>query len=180
MYSLCNKKDPKIRELLLLIKKRENDGWHFDSAEASFEMLVYRTLGYFSSPFSLENYRLIEDRTQQGVSVSQATVKLRINDAISLQVAEGDGPVNALDAALRKALTPFFPYMKNVRLDDFKVRVLGSNVGSDAHVRVWTTFGDENDSWHVAGVSSNIIEASFLALIDGLTYKIYKEQKNGH
>jgi 2-isopropylmalate synthase len=175
-----DKKDPKIQELLLLIKKRENDGWHFDSAEASFEMLVYRTLGHFSTPFSLENYRLIEDRTVQGVSVSQATVKLRINDEISLQVAEGDGPVNALDAALRKALTPYFPYMQKVSLDDFKVRVLGSNVGSDAHVRVWSTFSDEKDTWHVAGVSSNIIEASWFALIDGLTYKIFKEQKNGH
>ena len=175
-----DKKDPKIQELLLLIKKRENDGWHFDSAEASFEMLVYRTLGHFSTPFSLENYRLIEDRTVQGVSVSQATVKLRINDEISLQVAEGDGPVNALDAALRKALTPYFPYMQKVSLDDFKVRVLGSNVGSDAHVRVWSTFSDEKDTWHVAGVSSNIIEASWFALIDGLTYKIFKEQKNGY
>lgn len=174
-----DKKDPKVQKLLHLIKERENAGWHFDSAEASFEMLVYQVLGYFSMPFSVENYRLIEDRTQQGVSVSQASVKLRVNDEISLQVAEGDGPVNALDAAIRKALTPYFPYMEKVRMDDFKVRVLGSNVGSDAHVRVWSTFGDEKDTWHVAGVSSNIIEASWFAIIDGLSYKIYKETKNG-
>ncbi len=170
-----DKKDPKVQELLRRIKERENAGWHFDSAEASFEMLVCRSLGVFALPFSVDNYRLIEDRTEQGASVSQASVKLHVNGEISHQVAEGDGPVNALDAALRKALVPYFPYMKNVRLDDFKVRVLGSTVGSDAHVRVWTTFGDERDSWHVAGVSTNIIEASWLALIDGLSYKIYKE-----
>ena len=138
-------------------------------------MLVYRSLGVFTLPFRVENYRVIEDRTEQGASVSQASVKLHVGDEISHQVAEGDGPVNALDAALRKALVPYYPYMKNVRLDDFKVRVLGSNVGSDAHVRVWTTFGDERDSWHVAGVSTNIIEASWFALVDGLSYKIYKE-----
>ena len=174
-----DKKDPKVQNLLRLIKERENAGWHFDSAEASFEMLVYRTLGRFESPFSVENYRVIEDRSEQGVSVSQASVKLRVRDEISHQVAEGDGPVNALDAALRKALVPYYPYMKNVHLKDFKVRVLGSNVGSDAHVRVWSTFGDENGVWHVAGVSTNIIEASWFALVDGLSYKLYQESLKG-
>lgn len=174
-----DKKDPKVQNLLRLIKERENAGWHFDSAEASFEMLVYRTLGRFESPFSVENYRVIEDRSEQGVSVSQASVKLRVKDEISHQVAEGDGPVNALDAALRKALVPYYPYMKNVHLKDFKVRVLGSNVGSDAHVRVWSTFGDENGVWHVAGVSTNIIEASWFALVDGLSYKLYQESLKG-
>ena len=174
-----DKKDPKVQNLLRLIKERENAGWHFDSAEASFEMLVYRTLGRFESPFSVENYRVIEDRSEQGVSVSQASVKLRVKDEISHQVAEGDGPVNALDAALRKALVPYYPYMKNVHLKDFKVRVLGSNVGSDAHVRVWSTFGDENGVWHVAGVSPNIIEASWFALVDGLSYKLYQESLKG-
>lgn len=171
-----DKKDPKIQNLLHLIKTRENAGWHFDSAEASFEMLVYKSLGIFTVPFAVEHYRVIEDRTAQGANVSEASVKLRVNDEISHQVAEGDGPVNALDAALRKALQPYYPFMKNVRLDDFKVRVLGSNVGSDAHVRVWTTFGDESGAvWHVAGVSTNIIEASWFALVDGLSYKLYKE-----
>lgn len=174
-----DKKEPKVQNLLRLIKERENAGWHFDSAEASFEMLVYRTLGRFESPFSVENYRVIEDRSEQGVSVSQASVKLRVKDEISHQVAEGDGPVNALDAALRKALVPYYPYMKNVHLKDFKVRVLGSNVGSDAHVRVWSTFGDENGVWHVAGVSTNIIEASWFALVDGLSYKLYQESLKG-
>ena len=172
-----DKRDPIVTQLLATIKEKENAGWHFDSAEASFKMLVFRKLGMFEEPFQVLNYRLIEDKNTQGVSVSQASVKLQIGREISHQVSEGDGPVNALDAALRKALLPYFPVMSKVRLDDFKVRVLGSNVGSDAMVRVWTTFGDEKEQWNVAGVSSNIIEASWLALIDGLSYKILKEQK---
>ncbi len=172
-----DKKDPMVAKLLLAIKEKENAGWHFDSAEASFKMLVYRQLGMFTEPFEFMNYRVTEDKTPQGVSVSQASVKLKIGDKISHQVSEGDGPVNALDAALRKALLPFFPYMAKVRLDDFKVRVLGSSVGSDALVRVWTTFGDDKEHWNVAGVSTNIIEASWLALMDGLCYKILKETK---
>ena len=147
-----DKKDPLVASLLKEIKERENAGWHFDSAEASFKLLVYRHLGMVKEPFKVLNYRVIEDKTPQGVSVSQATVKLQVGDKVSHQVSEGDGPVNALDAALRKALLPFFPNMAKVRLDDFKVRVLGSNVASDATVRVWTTFGDEHGYWNMVGV----------------------------
>lgn len=172
-----DKRDPIVADLLSSIKEKENAGWHFDSAEASFKMLVFRKLGLFEEPFQVLNYRVIEDKNTQGVSVSQASVKLQVGREISHQVSEGDGPVNALDAALRKALLPYFPMMSKVRLDDFKVRVLGSSVGSDAAVRVWTTFGDEKEQWNVAGVSSNIIEASWLALVDGLCYKIMKGQK---
>ena len=172
-----DKKDPVVGKLLTLIKERENAGWHFDSAEASFKMLVYRQLGMVEEPFKVLNYRVIEDKTPQGVSVSQATVKLQVGDKISHQVSEGDGPVNALDAALRKALLPFFPNMAKVKLDDYKVRVLGSNVASDATVRVWTTFGDEKGYWNVVGVSSNIVEAYWMAFVDGLTYKILVDNK---
>ena len=172
-----DKKDPLVASLLKEIKERENAGWYFDSAEASFKLLVYRHLGMVKEPFKVLNYRVIEDKTPQGVSVSQATVKLQVGDQISHQVSEGDGPVNALDAALRKALLPFFPCMESVRLDDFKVRVLGSNVASDATVRVWTTFGDEHGYWNMVGVSSNIIAACWTAFVDGLTYKILIEDK---
>ena len=172
-----DKKDPLVASLLKEIKERENAGWHFDSAEAIFKLLVYRHLGMVKEPFKVLNYRVIEDKTPQGVSVSQATVKLQVGDKVSHQVSEGDGPVNALDAALRKALLPFFPNMAKVRLDDFKVRVLGSNVASDATVRVWTTFGDEHGYWNMVGVSSNIIEASWTAFVDGLTYKILMDEK---
>lgn len=172
-----DKRDPLVQKLLASIKERENAGWHFDSAEASFQMLVFRSLGMFEEPFHVLNYRVIEDKTSQSVSVSQASVKLKVGLEISHQVSEGDGPVNALDMALRKALLPYFPVMANVHLDDFKVRVLGSGCGSEALVRVWTTFSDERDHWNVAGVSSNIIEASWLALVDGICYKLLKDRK---
>ena len=172
-----DKKDPIVQKLLLILKEKENLGYHFDSAEASFKLLVLRHLKMFEEPFQVLNYRVIEDKNTSGVSISQASVKLSVNDKISHQVSEGDGPVNALDAALRKALLPYFPKMANVRLDDFKVRVLGSKIGSDALVRVWTTFGDEKEEWNVVGVSSNIIEASWQAFADGLCYKILKDKK---
>lgn len=172
-----NKKDPVVSEILDMVKDMENQGWHFDTAEGSFTVLASRKLGLFVDRFQTLGYRVIEDSTQKGSNVSEATVKLRIGAEISHQVCEGDGPVNALDAALRKALAPYFDFMENVRLDDFKVRVLGNNVGSDAKVRVWATFGDADEQWNVAGVSTNIIEASWLALLDGLNYKIMKETR---
>lgn len=172
-----NKKDPVVGEILETIKEMENQGWHFDTAEGSFTVLASRKLGLFVDRFATLGYRVIEETNQRGMSISEATVKLRIGAEVSHQVSEGDGPVNALDAALRKALTPYFEYIQNVRLDDFKVRVLGNNVGSDAKVRVWATFGDADEQWNVAGVSTNIIEASWLALLDGLNYKIMKETR---
>jgi 2-isopropylmalate synthase len=172
-----NKKDPVVGEILEMVKDMENQGWHFDTAEGSFTVLASRKLGLFVDRFSTLGYRVIEETNQRGMSISEATVKLKIGAEISHQVSEGDGPVNALDAALRKALAPYFDYIESVRLDDFKVRVLGNNVGSDAKVRVWATFGDHDEQWNVAGVSTNIIEASWLALLDGLNYKIMKETK---
>jgi 2-isopropylmalate synthase len=172
-----DKKDPVVAEILAQIKDMEKQGYQFETAEGSFQMLARRKLGLFEDRFTVHGYRVIEEKTLcGGQPVSEATVKIKVGSEMSHQVSDGDGPVNALDAALRKALTPYFPYMAQVRLDDFKVRVLGSNVGSDARVRVWATFGDENEQWNVAGVSENIIEASWLALLDGLNYKIMKEK----
>ena len=172
-----SKKDPVVSDILETIKEMENQGWHFDTEEGSFSVLACRKLGLFVDRFQTLGFRVIEEINQRGVSISEATVKLRIGAEISHQVSEGDGPVNALDAALRKALAPYFDYISTVRLDDFKVRVLGNNVGSDAKVRVWATFGDSQEQWNVAGVSTNIIEASWLALLDGLNYKIMKETR---
>jgi len=114
---------------------------------------------------------------EDGVHVSEASVKLQIGDKIIHEVSEGDGPVNALDKSLRKALIEHFPSIGAVKLDDYKVRVLGSKVGTDASVRVWITFGDGKESWHTAGVSTNIIEASWLALLDGINYYILVTEK---
>ncbi len=173
-----DKKDPVVGEILNAVKEMEKQGWQFETAEASFEILARRRLGLFVEPFEVIGYRVIEEKPGlDDRPISEATVKIRVGNQMSHQVSDGDGPVNALDAALRKALTPFFPAMAQVRLDDFKVRVLGSQVGSDARVRVWATFGDTESQWNVAGVSENIIEASWLALLDGLNFKLMKENK---
>lgn len=173
-----DKRDPVVAEILSSVKEMENQGYHFETAEGSFQVLASRRLGLFVDRFSVIGYRVIEEKNLcGGHPVSEATVKIKVGSEISHQVSDGDGPVNALDAALRKALTPYFPYMAQVTLDDFKVRVLGSRVGTDARVRVWATFGDGMEQWNVAGVSENIIEASWLALLDGLNYKIMKEMR---
>lgn len=172
-----DKRDPVIMDILAEVKERENRGYHFETAEGSLLVMASRKLGMFVDRFQVLGYRVIEEKDHDGNPLSEATVKIRVGSEISHQVADGDGPVNALDAALRKALTPYFAYMNDVRLDDFKVRVLGSRVGSDARVRVWATFGDSDEQWSVAGVSENIVEASWLALLDGLNYKIMKETR---
>jgi len=170
-----DKKSPVVAELLERVKRKENQGFAFDTAEASFEVLARRHLGLYKDKFKTLGYRVIEDMGEDGVHVSEASVKLQIGEKIIHEVSEGDGPVNALDKALRKALIEHFPSIEAVKLDDYKVRVLGSKVGTDASVRVWITFGDGRENWHTAGVSTNIIEASWFAILDGIHYKIMKE-----
>jgi len=170
-----DKRDPVVADILTTVKEMENQGFHFETAEGSFQVLASRKLGLFSDRFEVLGYRVIQEKHALKESVSEATVKIKVGEEFTHQVSDGDGPVNALDAALRKALTPYFPFLAQITLDDFKVRVLGSKVGTDAKVRVWATFGDELEQWNVAGVSENIIEASWLALLDGLNYKIMKE-----
>jgi 2-isopropylmalate synthase len=169
-----DKKSKEVAELLDIVKQRESQGFAFDTAAGSFEVLARRHLGLYQDKFDTLGYRIIEDMGEDGVHVSEASVKLQIDGKIIHEVSEGDGPVNALDRALRKALIDHFPNINAVKLDDYKVRVLGSKVGTDASVRVWITFGDGKESWHTAGVSTNIIEASWFALLDGIHYKIMR------
>jgi 2-isopropylmalate synthase len=171
-----DKKSPVVAELLECVKQKENQGFAFDTAEASFEVLARRRLGLYIDKFKTLGYRVIEDMGEDGIHVSEASVKLQIGEKIIHEVSEGDGPVNALDCALRKALVEHFPSINAVKLDDYKVRVLGSKVGTDASVRVWITFGDGKENWHTAGVSTNIIEASWFAILDGIHYKIMKDK----
>ncbi|MDR3001438.1 MAG: citramalate synthase [Fibromonadaceae bacterium] len=171
-----DKKSKVVAELLECVKQKENQGFAFDTAEGSFELLARRHLGLYQDKFKTLNYRLIESMGSKGKArASEAFVKLQIGDKIIHEVSEGDGPVNALDNALRKALIEHFPSVADVRLGDYKVRVLGSKVGTDASVRVWITFGDGKESWHTAGVSTNIIEASWFALLDGIHYKMMEK-----
>jgi len=166
-----DKRHPTVQKLLQKIKQLEYEGYVFEAAEASFEILARQVLGTIRNPFKLINFRTI-NRKSISFSEVEAIVKIDIEGAIYHTVGEGDGPVNALDAALRQALEGVYPSLKNVRLEDYKVRVLSSADGTAAKVRVLIESSDGCQVWNTVGVSENIIEASWLALVDSLTYKL--------
>lgn len=166
-----DKRDPRVVALLEEVKQRENDGYIYEGAEASFDILARRALQGFDDPFTLVGFRTINRKSADSTEV-EAIVKLDVKGELCHTVAEGDGPVNALDAALRLALEAEYPSLKSVRLEDYKVRVLSSGDGTAAKVRVLIESSDGHRVWSTIGVSENIIDASWLALVDSLTYKL--------
>ena len=161
------------------IKKLEDQGYQFDAAEGSLELFIKKVSGQFEEPFILESFRVTTEKNLSGPSTSQATIKISVGDDQEITAAEGDGPVNALDNALRKALTKFFPEIEEMALVDFKVRVIDGSHATSAKVRVQIESRDSREIWSTIGVSENIIEASWQALVDSVQYKLSKEL-NGH
>jgi 2-isopropylmalate synthase len=158
------------------VVRLENRGYQFEAAEASFDLLVRRCAGTFVPHFELLKYH-VEVALDIGRDVvTEATVKLRAGGDLRHEVAEGDGPVNALDAALRKALNGKYPSLNEMHLMDYKVRVVNSEAGTAARIRVFIESRDDQGLWGTVGVSENIIEASWLALVDAIEYKLYKDQ----
>jgi 2-isopropylmalate synthase len=155
----------------------ENRGYQFEAAEASFDLLVRRCAGTFEPHFERLHYHVSVESDRDGRISTEATVKLRVGDQIRHEVAEGDGPVNALDAALRKALNGSFPRLSEMHLVDYKVRVINSEAGTAAGVRVMIESRDADDVWGTVGVSENVIEASWLALVDAFEYKLSKDEQ---
>jgi 2-isopropylmalate synthase len=154
----------------------ENRGYQFEAAEASFDLLVQRIAGTFKPHFELLHYRVDVETDADGHTKTEATVKLRIGDDARHEVAEGDGPVNALDAALRKALNGRFPNLRGVQLVDYKVRVINSEAGTAAAVRVVIESQDKDGTtWGTVGVNENVIKASWDALADSIEYKLCKD-----
>ncbi|MBD3392059.1 MAG: citramalate synthase [Chitinivibrionales bacterium] len=180
MYPGLDKNDSRVKKVLAEIKRLESAGYHFEAADGSFRLLVERVMGNFRAPFSVRGFRVTEEQRDTGELFSEATIKVEENGQFEHTAAEGDGPVNALDNALRKALIKFFPSLAEVRLDDFKVRVLDGSEGTGAKVRVLIESSDGKERWGTVGVSTNIIEASWIALIDSLLYKLLKEQTSWH
>nr|WP_316347085.1 citramalate synthase [Desulfuromonas acetoxidans] len=171
-------KDPVTLEILEDIKEMENKGYQFEGAEASFELLMRRALGTLRHYFSVIGFRVIDTKQKEGDKpLSEATVKVKVGGRIEHTAAEGDGPVNALDNALRKALEHFYPQLKEMRLFDYKVRVLPSGQGTASITRVLIESGDDDSRWGTVGVSDNIIDASYHALIDALQYKLVRDTK---
>ncbi len=174
-YNITHDKEL-MRKILKEVQERESQGYHYESAEASFEILAKKLLGRHKSFFDLEGYRAIVEK-REGRPVTEATVKIKVNGKEELTVAEGEGPVNALDAALRKALENHYPCVKETHLVDYKVRVIDSKEGTAAKVRVIIQTQDHQDLWGTIGVSENIIEASWQALVDSIEYKLFKEEE---
>jgi 2-isopropylmalate synthase len=157
------------------LKEMEHDGYQFEGAEASFEILFDKLVHHSREFFELDGFRLIIEKKGVNQPYSEAVIKLRVEGKEEHTAAEGVGPVSALDRALRKSLTTFFPCIRDIRLTDYKVRVLNPKGATDAKVRVLIESSDGHDTWGTVGVSENIIEASWQALVDSITYKLKKE-----
>lgn len=166
---------PELQHILDTLKDLEHQGFQFEGAEASFELLLKKALGLHRRFFDLIGFRVIDEkRKEKEAPLSEATIMVKVEKSIEHTAATGNGPVNALDHALRKALEKFYPELKKVKLLDYKVRVLTAGIGTSARVRVLIESGDENHKWGTVGVSENIIEASWQALVDSIEYKLLK------
>jgi 2-isopropylmalate synthase len=165
------KGDPRVRQILERVKALENLGYEFEAADASFELLLRRELGTFRRSFELDEYH--SSYRRNGIADHEtcvATVKLKVDGEVKHTVSEGDGPVNALDAALRKALAGAYPHLAKMSLADYKVRIIDSHTGTAARTRVLIESSDGESTWGTVGVSTNIIDASWQALVDSVEY----------
>ena len=169
---------PKLGTLLEQVKAREFEGYSYDGAEASFELMARRLIESVPEYFKLQSFRVLDERRWNArgelVTLSEATIKVEVGGQRTMTVAEGNGPVNALDTALRQALIPVFPELAEVRLTDYKVRILTPQDGSKAVTRVMIETTGGLETWSTVGVSANVIDASYLALHDSLTYKLWR------
>jgi 2-isopropylmalate synthase len=170
--------DPKLMdEILARVVSLENAGYQFEAADGSFALLVRRSAGVFRPHFQRLSYHVNVETNADGQLRTEATVKIRIGDQVRHEVAEGDGPINALDAAMRKALNGAFPNLAKLHLVDYKVRVINAEAATAAGVRVVIESQDEDDVWGTVGVSENVIEASWIALVDSFEYKLFKDEE---
>jgi 2-isopropylmalate synthase len=162
-----------LSTITTLVKQREAAGWSYEAADASFELLVRSQLGEVTAPFTLESYRTLVEHREDGAVVSEATVKLRVREERVIATAEGNGPVNALDEALRAALAKHFPELCAFELADYKVRILAGSHGTGAVTRVLLeTVDTSGQDWTTVGVHENVVEASWLALVDALVWRL--------
>ena len=173
-----DKKSPATQKLLKTLQEKEHKGYQFEAADASFELFMKRSLKKYKPFFKLEGFKVVTEKRFDGKVFAEASVRLNVKGEEKYCACEGDGPVDALDKALRQALTKFYPKLSEMHLRDYKVRVLDTKEGTAAKVRVLVESQDEHDSWTTVGVHENIIEASWEALIDAIEYKLLKDQKN--
>jgi 2-isopropylmalate synthase len=170
-----DKKSGESKKILKILQEMEHNGYHFEAAEASMELLIKRVMKKFKDFFDLEDFRVIIEKKKLGKTTSEAIIRLKVGKETEHTAATGDGPVNALDSALRKALKKFYPNLAGMRLIDYKVRVLDEKEGTAAKVRVLIQSQDKKDTWWTTGVSEDIIDASWKALVDSVEYKLLKD-----
>jgi len=170
-----NNDTPELRTILTRIKELEHKGFEFEAAEGSLALLIRKILKHKEAPFKVESYHVSMRRESAG-TICEATVKVRVGNELAHNVAEGDGPVNALDSALRAALVAFYPQLKKVTLTDYKVRILDTETGTGAKTRVLIESTDGKDEWGTVGCDGNIIEASLQALTDSMEYALMRKK----
>jgi len=172
-------KDPVVLQIVQELKEMEGQGFQFDGAEGSFELLMNRAMGTHKKFFELLTFRVIDQKLEEEAPpVAEATIMVKVGGKIEHTAAVGNGPVNALDNAIRKALERFYPELAQMSLKDYKVRVLPSDTpGTMAKVRVLIESGDQDGEWGTVGVSHDIIEASWQALVDSVNYKLYRDAR---
>ncbi|MDR0563836.1 MAG: citramalate synthase [Azoarcus sp.] len=168
------KDDPVTDRIMKRLKEMEHEGYQFEGAESSFELIVLKHLGKYRSFFDLVHFRIIGEQPAEGEYSASAIIKIKVDGKDEITAAEGDGPVHALDRALRKALETFYPELANAHLTDYKVRVINGKDATAAKVRVLLQSSDGDAVWTTIGVSTDIIEASWLALVDSIEYKLLK------
>ncbi len=173
-----NNTNPETKAVLQQIKDLEHQGYQFEGAEGSFELLLRKGFNGYHEPFTLENLRVILEKREDKEITSEAIIKMRVGNEVVHTAAEGNGPVNAIDNALRKALESFYPEICDMKLADYKVRVLDEDRGTTSSVRVLIETHDKHDSWGTVGVSGNIIEASWQALVDSIAYGLIKKKRS--
>jgi 2-isopropylmalate synthase len=164
---------PETRAITAEVKRLEGQGFEYEAAEGSLALLIRKLLKHRAPPFEIIGFH-VSNRRDKSTSVCQASVKVLVDGVTEHTIAEGDGPVNALDGALRAALVKFFPQLKKVQLEDYKVRILDSTAGTGARTRVLIESTDGKEAWGTVGVHDNIIEASLQALSDSLEYRLTK------
>ncbi|MDD4775129.1 MAG: citramalate synthase [Syntrophomonas sp.] len=174
-----NSYDAQTRAVIKQIKELENQGFQYEGADGSLELLLRKAFGQMGDFFQLQNLKIILEKQEDSDFVAEAFIKIQVGEQIVHTAAEGDGPVNALDNSLRKALTDIYPEISGMHLADYKVRVLDGNRGTAARVRVLIDSANEVEQWSTVGVSENIIEASWQALVDSINYLLMKTRIAG-
>ena len=175
-YPNIDKNSPLVEEVLKQIKEKEFKGYQYEGAQTSLELIIRKVIDPYKPFFNLISYKVLDELPYDNGHSATATIKLKVADTVKIAASDGDGPVDAMDKALREAMNDFYPCLKKVRLVDYKVRVTEPKLATAAQVRVLITSTDGEEIWTTVGVSHDIIEASFNALVDSIEYKLLKNQ----